>query len=342
MRKVCIVCLAHDSFDVAGILGAALTKRGVELEIVRIPYFGLYDLTYERLRNLQAALREKSSGAFVIFFSDTTEIFLDEADLLLCYSAYRSWFDPRRMRVIPHLWTPVAAPENVDSLTWNGKPPLRIGFMGRTHITSRLAKFVMTFPAAIKQWLIEGRYLQHPRRIALLRSLGFSVLNLTAFPRIETMQALRAAHERSAGQAELEIVERQAFTGTEQETLDYKEHLKENTYIICARGSENYSFRLYETLNYGRVPVIIDTDMVLPKEIDWKRLAVIVPYRSRDTVYEAIVQDYQSRSGADFVARHHAAISTMAELRNMQWLESLADEVVGLVARSSKDKRRVS
>ena len=125
--------------------------------------------------------------------------------------------------------------------------------------------------------------------------------------------------------ADFDIVERQSFEGTEQEICEYKKHLKENTYIICARGSENYSFRLYETLNYGRIPVIVDTEMVLPKEINWERLSIVVPYngyKSLEGIYDAILRDYESRSANEFFLRQREAFSAVTELRTMHWVRA--------------------
>ena len=135
---------------------------------------------------------------------------------------------------------------------------------------------------------------------------------------------------QEAKNRDVEIVERQSFGGTQQEVNEYKGHLKKNTYIVCARGSENYSFRIYETLNFGRIPVIIDTDVVLPKEINWARLAIIVPYKSLSELYDIVVQDYKSRTSDDFLARQCEAFATMTELRTMRWVKDLASEISGL------------
>lgn len=50
-----------------------------------------------------------------------------------------------------------------------------------------------------------------------------------------------------------------------------------NEFIFCPRGTGNFSNRFYETLCYGRVPVILNTDMELPFEnkINWKDFIVI-------------------------------------------------------------------
>jgi Exostosin family len=335
MRKICFVCLAHESFDIAAIFETALAELKVDIEIIRLPHFFLSALTNDRFYSLKKLLKQKSSDAFVIFFPDTAELFMKEADFTVVFSAYRSWFSQNRMRVIPHLWTPVRLPENVDDLTWTEKPPMQIGFMGRSHETSRLANFILKFPNWIKEWLLQGNYLRYPYLIAQLNELGISTQFINAFPRAETIRILRTKSRNHDIGVDLEIIEeRQDFGGTEQERKkNYKHHLKKNTYIVCPRGSENYSFRIYEALNFGRIPVIVDTDVVLPKEINWDRLSIIVPYKSLHGLYDAIVQDYESRSGDDFLARQQEAFSTMTELRSMRWVKDLASELSNLAGK---------
>lgn len=53
--------------------------------------------------------------------------------------------------------------------------------------------------------------------------------------------------------------------------------MKESPYQLSIRGAGNFSHRFYETLMYGRIPVIIDDDTPLPCEdkIDWNSIAVI-------------------------------------------------------------------
>ena len=148
---------------------------------------------------------------------------------------------------------------------------------------------------------------------------------MNSFPRIEAIKMLlEKSAERSRA---VEIIEHSDFYGTEREVHEYKNHLKRNTYVLCARGSENYSFRLYETLSFGRVPVILDTDMELPKEINWERLSVIVPYNAMAGIYDAVLRDYESRSADDFLRRQREAFSTMTELRKMRWVGKLANEI---------------
>jgi hypothetical protein len=56
-------------------------------------------------------------------------------------------------------------------------------------------------------------------------------------------------------------------------------------YFICAAGFGNYSFRLYEVLKDGRIPVYIDTDELLPccDVLPWHDMMLCIPARKVDS-----------------------------------------------------------
>ena len=57
----------------------------------------------------------------------------------------------------------------------------------------------------------------------------------------------------------------------------YYNNMLDNDFILCCRGAGNWSIRLYETMCAGRIPVVLDTDIVFPKElhIDWNNLIIV-------------------------------------------------------------------
>jgi hypothetical protein len=323
MQKICLVFLVTENFDCSTVFERAFKEVGFSVETVRVPYREVHLLNREYVKELRTLLKEKSRDSFLIFSPQSTELHLEEPDLTIAYSAYRSWFDEGKMRVIPHLWTPIKPPQNVDYLTWTSKPPLRIGFMGRDYTNSRFANIVLKSPSRLKQWLLRGFYLHHAGLMIGMNRCGISAGAINAFARIETMNALKAnAHKFS--DVQLDIVEKQRFGGSELELSEFTSHLERNTYIVCPRGTENYSYRIYETLGRGRIPIIIDTDMVLPKEINWDYLSVRVPYESLNKIYEFILRDYQLRSEAEFIARQKEAFSAMIQLQTMSWVKDIA------------------
>jgi hypothetical protein len=67
--------------------------------------------------------------------------------------------------------------------------------------------------------------------------------------------------------------------GDKQTIEEYENNLKSSEFVFCLRGTGNYSIRFYESLKGGRIPVIINDDIVMPfKEglIDWPSICVIV------------------------------------------------------------------
>ncbi|MCC7450186.1 MAG: exostosin family protein [Anaerolineae bacterium] len=96
------------------------------------------------------------------------------------------------------------------------------------------------------------------------------------------------------------------------------DNLNTSDYIVCIRGTGNWSKRFYETLNWGRIPVFIDTDCVLPYDfaVDWKQYCVWV-------------EPHEIPFAAEKVADFHAALSPAAFLdlqqacRNL-WLDRLS------------------
>ena len=74
-------------------------------------------------------------------------------------------------------------------------------------------------------------------------------------------------------------------------------------YTLCVRGFGNWSYRFYETLACGRIPVFVDTDCVLPLEsrIDWRRYCVWVDSSELHLIGEKVLDFHSALSQADFI-----------------------------------------
>jgi hypothetical protein len=79
-----------------------------------------------------------------------------------------------------------------------------------------------------------------------------------------------------------DIVYRNGFFGGDDNKVqirrEYYANLLKNKYTFCMRGAGNFSYRFYESLSFGRIPVLIDTDTILPLQtkIDWDKHIIIV------------------------------------------------------------------
>jgi len=57
---------------------------------------------------------------------------------------------------------------------------------------------------------------------------------------------------------------------------EYVDSFEKHAFILSPRGAGNFSMRHYESMNFGRIPVVINTDMILPfsSVIDWQETIV--------------------------------------------------------------------
>ena len=70
----------------------------------------------------------------------------------------------------------------------------------------------------------------------------------------------------------------------------FLENLQNNIFILCPRGCGNFSYRLYETMSFGRIPIFINTDCILPFEnsIDYRKEIVFVEEKELHLLPEKI------------------------------------------------------
>ena len=56
----------------------------------------------------------------------------------------------------------------------------------------------------------------------------------------------------------------------------YLQNIMDTQFTLCGRGTGNFSARFYHVLAMGRIPIVVDTDMVFPLEdrIPWENIIV--------------------------------------------------------------------
>lgn len=99
---------------------------------------------------------------------------------------------------------------------------------------------------------------------------------------------------------------------------EFIENIEASDYDVCVRGGGNFSLRLYETLCLGRIPLIIDTDCVVPfaELAEWKRLAVWCPASDVENVGARVAAFHDALTPQEFIDRQHAC--------RRLWLERLS------------------
>lgn len=126
-------------------------------------------------------------------------------------------------------------------------------------------------------------------------------------------RALRLLARESA--IEANIVRRDKFLGgalqrgrVDATTLrrarrEYVRNMVESDYMLCARGAGNFSYRLYETLSLGRIPVFVDTDCVLPYDfaVEWRDYCVWVDQRDLPRIGELVRAFHDALTESEFL-----------------------------------------
>lgn len=87
----------------------------------------------------------------------------------------------------------------------------------------------------------------------------------------------------------------------------YVQNMTDNMYTMCVRGDGNYSYRFYETLSCGRIPIFVDTDCVLPFDsiIDWKKYCVWIDKKEVPYIAEKVADFHAEHSQDDLIEMQH-------------------------------------
>ena len=97
-------------------------------------------------------------------------------------------------------------------------------------------------------------------------------------------------------------------TRWESSRREFVENILQSDYVLCIRGTENFSHRLYETLCCGRIPVIVDTDYVLPfaEDPEWRRICVWIGEDQLDSLASRLLAFHQDLRPEQFVGLQRA------------------------------------
>jgi hypothetical protein len=141
---------------------------------------------------------------------------------------------------------------------------------------------------------------------ALLRAKAMKIL--AASPKVRTCFIARERYHGGSADADTR----------ERTTREFYLNMAQTDYTLCVRGGGNFSKRFYETLAMGRIPLLVDTDCLLPFELElnWDDYIVRVSQAELATLPEV-------------AARHYAAhgFGGMAELKRrcrLLWEEWLS------------------
>jgi hypothetical protein len=94
---------------------------------------------------------------------------------------------------------------------------------------------------------------------------------------------------------------------------EFVNNLRDCDYGFCARGGGNFSFRLYETMMSGRIPVLINTDCLLPYDflIRWGDFFPIIDESNLETLPSVLISFHQRFKTTREFNKHQLLIRKM-------------------------------
>lgn len=98
-------------------------------------------------------------------------------------------------------------------------------------------------------------------------------------------------------------------TDVEKTRKEYVHNMINSDYALIVKGDGNYSYRFYEALSLGRIPVLLDTDCILPLEdvIDYDTCVLRVDYKNLLELSAIIAGHYQSLTSEEFIGMQKVA-----------------------------------
>lgn len=173
--------------------------------------------------------------------------------------------------------------------------------------------------------------------------LLFSFVGTLTYP--TRAEILRLSHERAIVEEARGINfftnDKRGAAGRNAAHERYLELIARSKFVLCPRGLGPSTFRLYETMAAGRVPVIISDQWLPPERIPWASCSIPIPERSVNEL-PTILEAHEERWVELHDGVEHVASSFLA--RPVLWnylMDRLAEVRPGLPGRPWWADRRI-
>lgn len=97
-----------------------------------------------------------------------------------------------------------------------------------------------------------------------------------------------------------------------QARAEYISNIRSNDYALVVKGDGNFSYRFYEALSLGRIPLFLDTQCVLPLEniIDYDSFIMRISYNDITLLADRMFEIHSQMSAEEFILKQKLARAT--------------------------------
>lgn len=236
-------------------------------DFILVPHLYVYR---DRGDFIARALRiSKDSGKPLILFAhgDSAEEISLPRTVVFRYSQYRSKKRPYEI-IAPIYSEDLGKTQDVTPRRKGSEPT--IGFCG----WAEYASFSLGLKAALRHAWIDSVAIVHSELRAQKKGIYFrkkALSFLQAASGIHTNFIVRRSHGYHTGTIQV---------SKESSREEFIDNILASDLALAVKGDGNASIRFYEILSLGRVPLVVDTDMVFPFEdrIDYPSFTFSVPF----------------------------------------------------------------
>ena len=279
-----------------------IVKKPEDADIFLIPhnYFAVKNNTAYIQEFIHLSQKYKKR-IFVFAFGDSDEKITVSNITVLRYAGYRHKGLKGNEIIIP---TQIYAGDILEeqSVGFRGKKQIPTvsfcGWAGFNSLRERLRYILKMIPFTIKKYVFFDIYAEVYKTGVYWRKKAIKALEKSR--NVETSFIIRNFYTPNKYTVQGDPVELRK---------EYIENIKNSDFVLVARGDANMAVRFYETLALGRIPVLIDTEWMLPleDEIDYKKIVVFVPYTDIKNTDRYIRKFWDGLSNDEFKERQKLA-----------------------------------
>lgn len=205
------------------------------------------------IEEIEKFSKQQKKKILVFCYGDSTKKVFLQNSIVFRPSVYRSFMS--KNEIIMPAYAEDLGVSGISILLKGEKAT--VGFVGRSKFKNsfdRLKSFLKSF--FNKPFKKDGRFFRE------------EAINVLKGSKLVSADFI----ERSYYSGHLKTVELSPLILREE----FINNLKNNHFALSPKGDGNYSLRFYEALSLGRIPVFIDTDMVLPLEddVDYRKVSI--------------------------------------------------------------------
>jgi hypothetical protein len=196
-----------------------------------------------------------------------------------------------------------------------------VGFTGFAGFKSSATyiKYLMKILVCEIKTIIRGKQYQAHKPGIYFRRKAISIINTSKV--VISNIIIRSTYSGNARTIELSPT---------QARQEYIENIVNSDFILAPKGDGNYSLRFFEILSLGRIPVLIDTECLLPltEMVPYNKCIVKIDYRDIHKCDEIIAMFYNLLSPEEFINMQLTARKVFEEYLSFESFFKIAFEKI--------------